>query len=71
LSPQCDSAREILSKVCNESACLENIVAARMRGIALRRAHLFALMARNVLPATTHFGLPDHHVVEIGIRVDV
>ena len=42
-----------------------------MRGIALRRAHLFALMARNVLPATTHFGLPDHHVVEIGIRVDV
>jgi len=42
-----------------------------MRGISLWRAHLFALMARNALPATTHFGLPDNRMVEIGMRVDV
>lgn len=52
-------------------ASRENIVASRMRGISLWRAHLFALMARNALPATTHFGLPDNRMVEIGMRVDV
>jgi KUP system potassium uptake protein len=52
-------------------ASRENIVPSRLHGMALWRAHLFALMARNALPATTHFNLPDNRMVEIGMRVDV
>ena len=52
-------------------ASRENIVPSRIRDMPLWRAHLFALMARNALAATTHFHLPDNRMVEIGTRVDV
>jgi KUP system potassium uptake protein len=52
-------------------ASRENIVPSRLHGMPLWRAHLFALMARNALAATTHFNLPDNRMVEIGTRVDV
>jgi len=52
-------------------ASRENIVPSRMHGMPLWRAHLFGLMARNALAATTHFNLPDNRMVEIGTRVDV
>jgi KUP system potassium uptake protein len=52
-------------------ASRENIVPSRLHGMALWRAHLFALMARNALAATTHFNLPDNRMIEIGMRVDV
>ncbi|WP_458071947.1 potassium transporter Kup [Rhodanobacter sp. BL-MT-08] len=52
-------------------ASRENIVPSRLHGMSLWRAHLFALMARNALAATTHFNLPDNRMVEIGTRVDV
>jgi KUP system potassium uptake protein len=49
----------------------EHIVASRLRGVLLWRANLFALMARNALPATTHFHLPDNQIIEIGTRIDL
>jgi KUP system potassium uptake protein len=52
-------------------ASRENIVPSRLGGLSLWRAHLFALMVRNALPATTHFHLPDNRMVEIGTRIDV
>ena len=52
-------------------ASRENIVPSRMRDMPLWRAHLFGLLARNALAATTHFNLPDNRMVEIGTRVDV
>lgn len=52
-------------------ASRENIVPSRLHGMSLWRAHLFALLARNALAATTHFNLPDNRMVEIGTRVDV
>jgi KUP system potassium uptake protein len=52
-------------------ASRENIVPSRLGGLSLWRAHLFALMVRNALPATTHFHLPDNRIVEIGTRIDV
>ena len=52
-------------------ASRENIVPSRLHGMSLWRAHLFALMARNALAATTHFNLPDNRMVEIGTPVSV
>ena len=52
-------------------ASRENIVPSRMRDMPLWRAHLFGLLVRNALEATTHFNLPDNRMVEIGTRVDV
>jgi KUP system potassium uptake protein len=49
----------------------EHTIASRLRGVLLWRANLFALMARNALPATTHFHLPDNQIIEIGTRFDL
>ena len=32
---------------------------------------LFAFMARNAVTATSYFGLPAEHVVELGMQVDL
>ncbi len=74
--PQALSAMEIEGEKLDPGmltyfASRENIVPSRMHGMPLWRAHLFALMARNALAATTHFNLPDNRMVEIGTRVDV
>jgi len=74
--PQALSAMEIDNEPVDPDrltyfASRENIVPSRIRDMPLWRAHLFALMARNALAATTHFHLPDNRMVEIGTRVDV
>lgn len=74
--PQALSAMEIDGEPVDPNrltyfASRENIVPSRLHGMSLWRAHLFALMARNALAATTHFHLPDNRMVEIGTRVDV
>ena len=47
----------------------ETLVVTREPGMALWREHLFALMARNAVRATSFFRLPPERVVELGVHV--
>ncbi len=39
--------------------------------MAAWREHLFVVMTRNAVRATTYFGLPAERVVELGVQVEV
>jgi KUP system potassium uptake protein len=47
----------------------ETLVVTREPGMALWREHLFVLMARNAVRATSFFRLPPERVVELGVHV--
>ena len=47
----------------------ENIIAGDRTGMASWRDRLFAYLARNALPATAFFRIPDNRLIEIGRRV--
>jgi KUP system potassium uptake protein len=47
----------------------ENFIASERAGMGLWRDKLFAYLARNAMPATAYFGIPDNRLIEIGRRV--
>jgi KUP system potassium uptake protein len=47
----------------------ENIVAGDLAGMMGWRDKLFAYLARNALPATAYFRIPDNRLIEIGRRI--
>lgn len=47
----------------------ENIIAGDRTGMAAWRDRLFAFLARNAMPATAFFRIPDNRLIEIGRRV--
>ncbi|MFE0501311.1 potassium transporter Kup [Lysobacter soli] len=49
----------------------EDVIAGDRTGMALWRDHLFALLTRNALPATSFFQIPDNRLIEIGRRVAI
>lgn len=49
----------------------ESIVAGERAGMARWRDHLFAYLARNAMPATAFFRIPDNRLIEIGRRVAI
>ena len=49
----------------------ENIISGDRTGMARWRDHLFAYLARNAMPATAFFRIPDNRLVEIGRRVAI
>ena len=42
-----------------------------IKGMALWREKLFALMSRNSLQATTFYNIPPERVVELGLQVEI
>jgi KUP system potassium uptake protein len=50
---------------------VETLLATKRPGMALWREHLFALMSRNAVRATSFFRIPPERVVEIGIQVEL
>jgi KUP system potassium uptake protein len=49
----------------------ETIVAAQRPGMAAWRDKLFAVMARNTLPATAFFRIPGNRLIELGAQVEI
>jgi KUP system potassium uptake protein len=49
----------------------ENIVSGERTGMAGWRDKLFAYLARNAMPATKFFCIPDNRLIEIGRRVSI
>jgi len=49
----------------------ETIVATDRPGMALWRDKLFVYLARNALPATSHFQIPGNRLVELGTRIEI
>ncbi|HEY9111465.1 MAG TPA: potassium transporter Kup [Rhodanobacteraceae bacterium] len=49
----------------------ETVVASRRPGMALWRDKLFALLARNAMPATAFFHIPGNRLVELGTQVEI
>jgi len=47
----------------------EHIADSRRTGLPGWRDRLFALLARNAVPATTHYRIPDNRLIEIGRRI--
>ena len=49
----------------------ETLIVSKTPGMAMWREHLFALMTRNAVRATTFFRLPPERVVELGVQVEL
>lgn len=49
----------------------ESIIPTDLKGMALWREKLFALISRNQLVATDHFEIPRDRVIELGIQVEI
>lgn len=49
----------------------ETLIVSNNPGMAMWREHLFALMTRNAVRATTFFRLPPERVVELGVQVEL
>lgn len=47
----------------------ETIIPSEIKGMMIWREHLFKLMSRNALTATTFFELPPNRVVEMGMQI--
>jgi KUP system potassium uptake protein len=47
----------------------ETLIAAKERGMALWREHLFVTMMRNAKSAAAYFELPPNQVIELGAQV--
>jgi KUP system potassium uptake protein len=47
------------------------VPSAAVPGMFVWREHLYALLVRNALPATTYFHIPPQQVLEIGIQVQI
>ena len=52
-------------------ASRETIVPSGRRGMALWRDHVFALMHRNAIPASSYFRIPGTRLVELGAPVEI
>lgn len=49
----------------------ERVLATSRPGMALWREHLFAVLSRNAVGATSYFQLPPNRVVELGAQIEL
>ena len=49
----------------------ETVIPSKLKGMALWRERMFALMMRNSVRATDYFKIPPNRVVEMGTQVEI